>query len=225
MVPRFQYRHRGRQRPCGYILLTAVRTTLCMRLQVFVTARPSIPDLPWPPGTYDEAVAPGGLLAFDSLKSLPTSLPGARAAGPGPAAGPTAPPAPGPSGAPPPPASVPVPAAAHVEAMAAHLRSQFGLTLFGFDIVVAVAAVEEEDLANGTGAAGSGGSGGGDGAGDCVVIDVNYFPHYRGAPGASPGAFLRTALKGAYAAFAGRAGAAALVGEAATGPTGGGAGA
>lgn len=61
-----------------------------------------------------------------------------------------------------------------LERIADHLRGKFNLTLFGFDVIV--------------------------GAADSVmyVIDVNYFPHFKGLTSA-PG-FVRAALKQAYAA-------------------------
>jgi hypothetical protein len=111
---------------------------------VFYTTRASIPDVAAPsPAAVAAAAAagPGGLhalvLRFDSLKSLPTRLPphmaappaitsGAEACKPGPAE-------------PPPPLPLPLPA---LHALAAYLRASLGLSLFGFDIVVAAGGGE-----------------------------------------------------------------------------------
>ncbi len=130
-------------------------------LQVFFTTRPSIPNVP----TTREAaarLAPDGLLFFDSLKSLPTKLgeapdgeqtPGQQASGPA------------------------APSQAALEAVAGQLRRALGLSLFGFDVVVASSpSCEAQEL---------------------VVIDVNYLPSYKGAPGAP--AFFRAAIAAACA--------------------------
>ncbi|GLC44431.1 hypothetical protein PLESTB_000470400 [Pleodorina starrii] len=214
--------------------------------KVFHTVRPSIPNVPRDL-TAALQLAPAGVLRFDSLKSLPTSLrpqlpvpqdqgQGPSAAVPGPASAHspaaalvTAPP---PARGPPTPAPQPspIPSQAALERLVAHLRTELGLSLFGFDVVIATepgaavgggssgdAAECTEGRAGGAGGGGSGGEeggpeqqqggggGGGGGGGqvrgepgdqELVVVDVNYFPSYRGAEGA-PGLF-RAAVRGTY---------------------------
>jgi hypothetical protein len=104
-------------------------------------------------------------LLFDSLASLPTQLPpeltsqqqqqGSSAAG-----------------APPPDDAV--------RAMAAFLRQHLGLTLFGFDVVVAHCSSTQQQQQGQ----------------ELVVIDVNYFPNYRG--GSDVPAMFRAALRQAW---------------------------
>lgn len=146
---------------------TANPHPLSLRWQVFYTPRASIPDVAACSGAGE------ALLCFDSLKSLPTQLPhsfsapettsssgAASAATPG--IGTTA--------------SAAVPGAqldmAALEAMAGWLRTQLGLTLFGFDVVLPSAE-----------------------RGTYLVIDVNYFPNYRGGEGGSAAVALRRALR------------------------------
>ncbi|PNH04613.1 Inositol-tetrakisphosphate 1-kinase 4 [Tetrabaena socialis] len=170
--------------------------------EVFHTVRPSIPNVPRCRAAAQQ-LAPNGVLSFDSLKSLPTSLPTSL-----PASLPTSPPVP-PAKRPrdhpaPPPAAVP--SQLLLERVAAHLRGALGLSLFGFDVVVA--SVEE---AGGNGPAGAsevdgrraGGPSAAQGAAvECVVVDVNYFPSYRGAPRAPE--LFRKAVLGAHAGQQGR---------------------
>jgi hypothetical protein len=145
---------------------------LLLLLQVFYTARASIPDVALPSSTTPQPRdqqqqqqqqpapdQPQDLIVFDSLKSLPTQLPPAAAA-------------------PPPPPGAPAASGsgrlnqAAVEAVAGWLTQHLGLTLFGFDVVVPVAA-----------------------AGTYLVIDVNYFPNYRGGEGGSAAAGLCRTLR------------------------------
>lgn len=147
----------------------------CLCGQVFVTPRASIPDV------YPNAALPPQqqLLMFDSLKSMPTQLPehltqqqqqsaAAQQA-----------------------MELPMPA---VEAVAAFLRSHLGLNLFGFDVVIPQGAADE------------GGSKLTPGSNtqqpqqqssetkqELVVIDVNYFPNYRG--GTDTAALFRATLR------------------------------
>jgi inositol-1,3,4-trisphosphate 5/6-kinase/inositol-tetrakisphosphate 1-kinase len=62
------------------------------------------------------------------------------------------------------------------EAVAAALRQRLGLTLFGFDLVFDRSA------------------------GELVIVDVNYFPSFKGIPEAA--AALQAALRERYAAHA-----------------------
>lgn len=184
-------------------------------MQVSYATRPSIPDLPCPFTQPDAcaAIAPSGVLAFDSLKSLPTTLPrsqpselGAssritpmqpaaqvgsieRAAGDADTSA-------DPSAALQPitadaaasstdtastvgmqrdrdgieaPDTVPEGFDQHLKAMAQCLGQGLGLTLFGFDIVIARST--------------HGSEAGATEQVEYVVIDVNYFPNYRGVAG------------------------------------------
>ncbi|GBF98687.1 hypothetical protein Rsub_11401 [Raphidocelis subcapitata] len=70
-----------------------------------------------------------------------------------------------------PPQPLPRPA---LEAVAAHLRRALGLTLFGFDVVVC------------------------SDTGDWLVVDVNYFPNYKGGP-PETAAWLAEAMAEAHA--------------------------
>eukprot|EP00887_Chlorella_sp_A99_P007410 scaffold2.g7410.t1 len=150
--------------------------------EVFYTQRRSTPDLgPLAAQLADdpEADIPAAI-DFDSLRSLPTSLPWGRRRGPGPAAEEAAVGAGGGS-----PAAAPVPPvppasaeelllrAETVRVVAGVLHDELGLTLFGFDLVVDPAA------------------------GELVIIDLNYFPSFKGAPEAP--AALRAALRGRHA--------------------------
>ncbi|GFR41004.1 hypothetical protein Agub_g1670, partial [Astrephomene gubernaculifera] len=181
--------------------------------KVFHVVRPSIPNLPTRPHTARQ-LAPSGLLLFDSLKSLPTALtpppppppqpaqsPAAAAASaptepnPAPAPVPSSAPAPAPTPAPsplsppPPPAAAPSPAV--LQAVASQLRGSLGLSLFGFDVVVASRGAEGAGGGGGEGreaeegAGDAGDNGGGGDVVELVVVDINYFPSYRGAPGAA----------------------------------------
>lgn len=177
-------------------------------------------------------LAPGGLLLFDSLKSLPTALQshqGVATSAVGPSPGER------------------LPSQAVLERIAAHLRKELGLSLFGFDVVIAaagagggVAAGGQESGDAGVGKAvarergdmGCGGEEGNsgqqlpvpdaprpgrdgqlnkegkraqgkeNGVGDgmdeqeLVVVDVNYFPSYKGAKGAP--ALFRAAVLAAH---------------------------
>jgi hypothetical protein len=150
------------------------------RAQVFHTVRPSIPNVPHARPAA-EALAPSGVLTFDSLKSLPTALPSAAVtAATGPAAA-TA-------------ASASVSSAASftpsqevLERLAGHLRSALGLSLFGFDVVVRSVEKEQEQAAT---------AGGAGKPRELVVVDINYFPSYRGAKGAP--ALFRAAIMCAH---------------------------
>jgi hypothetical protein len=159
--------------------------------QVFQAARSSVPDVHLPPPGRQGGLPPACPLppcvAFDSLKSLPTSWaplglhalegPGPGLGGPGlegpglegpglegPQAGALE--GPRPAGAGPPagegcpcaPAAPPVELDQGViERIAAHLREAFGLRLFGFDVVVA--ATPQPAAAVGAAAAAAGGAG------------------------------------------------------------------
>ncbi|KAL4448397.1 hypothetical protein ABPG75_005616 [Micractinium tetrahymenae] len=178
--------------------------------QVFWAQRKSTPDLgPLARRLAEdpEADIPSSI-GFDSLQSLPTTLPWLRqlaapapaaaaaaaavaAAGPGAAEGTTG--GAGEQQAAAAGASLAQPAAAAAasgaqaalppgyelmrrptfEAVAAALRQQLGLTLFGFDLVFDRAA------------------------GELVIIDVNYFPSFKGIPEAP--AALQAALRQRYA--------------------------
>lgn len=135
---------------------------------MFCTTRPSIPDIVEGSSVLTE------LYYFDSLKSLPVDNASLAAAGhiPGVAAAPS-------SAALQIVSSPEAPAQAgldlhSLECIADYLRSRFHLTLFGFDVIV--------------------------GADDQVlyVIDVNYFPHFKGISSAA--GHVRAALKLAHAA-------------------------
>jgi hypothetical protein len=72
------------------------------------------------------------------------------------------------------------------------LRQQLGLTLFGFDVVVArhsSGALQQEGLQQRQQLEQQ--------EGELVVIDVNYFPNYRG--GTDVPAMFRAALRQAWA--------------------------
>ncbi|KXZ41468.1 hypothetical protein GPECTOR_449g344 [Gonium pectorale] len=182
---------------------------------VFHTVRPSIPNLApaasspsggGPASASASSPAPqpsaltlhGGRLEFDSLKSLPTpsSLPSATAAIAATAATSTS----AASAVGPTPAAS-APSQAVLEAVAAHLRSELGLSLFGFDVVVASGSGGGADADDGGDGDGGGGAGrkrarAAEEAGraaaesdmgcmEVVVVDVNYFPSFRGAPQAA----------------------------------------
>lgn len=121
-----------------------------LQKQVFVTPRESIPDVRVvsedQPDTHGDQS--GDLLLFDSLSTLPTQLPPHLAAAVAP------------------PHLQQAPPLAAIDAIAAFLRCQLGLSLFGFDVVsptpppVRCTATEQQR--------------------ELIVIDVNYFPNYRG---------------------------------------------
>jgi len=156
--------------------------------QVFVTPRASIPDIHISSSPTEQQQQQQCLL-FDSLASLPTQLPmhctqqqqqqeeGAGAAATVPSS------------------QLPVqpPQQQAVEAVAACLRQHLGLTLFGFDVVVAhphtsttqqQSALEQQQQQETQVQQ------------ELVVIDVNYFPNYRG--GTNTPALFRAALREAW---------------------------
>ncbi|PRW44989.1 inositol 4-trisphosphate 5 6-kinase family [Chlorella sorokiniana] len=141
--------------------------------QVFWAERKSTPDLrslAEQLAADPEADVPDSI-SFDSLKSLPTTLPWLRKQQAQPqAAGGSAD-----GGLPPVPGQVAsLMQRPTFEAVAAALRKRLGLTLFGFDLVF-------DSI-----------------AGELVIIDVNYFPSFKGVPEAP--AALRAALRQRYAA-------------------------
>jgi hypothetical protein len=153
-------------------------------LQVYTTYRPSIPDIPALPQPSVNAAADAapahhqlgqqGFLFFDSLKTLPTSFSS-------PPAQPGSTPAPAHSGEP-----VDVEALLNlnpslVKHLANALREAFSLTLFGFDVIVARHALDEDASAP-PGTLSTQGVAGGLAL---HVIDVNYFPSYRMAGAAT----------------------------------------
>lgn len=75
-----------------------------------------------------------------------------------------------------------------VEAVADFLRRELGLTLFGFDVVVSSSS---SGSTNGTSSSSNGSS-----SVEYVIIDVNYFPTFKG--GSDTAAQLRAALKQAW---------------------------
>jgi hypothetical protein len=168
-------------------------------LQVFVTARASIPDVYISPDLPPQQQ----LLLFDSLASLPTQLPPhmtqqhcsttsiqecAKSSAQQ-AAGPHA------------QQQQQQPDMQAIEAIAAFLRSRLGLTLFGFDVVLASSTATCS-----SGATISCSSSAQQAAEaqqqqpmpqqqqqqELVVIDINYFPNYRG--GSNTPALFREAL-------------------------------
>ena len=193
-------------------------------LQVFVTPRKSIPDVHLDDTFWQQQSPQQQYLLFDSLASLPTQLPAhvapalqqqshsnstaTLAAGSTAtlAAGSTAKPA-ADSTATPAVDSTATPAVGQqsavqqasnapstdaVKAIAAYLRQQLGLTLFGFDVVVArhsSGALQQEGLQQRQQLEQQ--------EGELVVIDVNYFPNYRG--GTDVPAMFRAALRQAWA--------------------------
>lgn len=133
--------------------------------QVFVTPRASIADVYPSP-----ALAPQDqLLLFDSLASLPTHLPAHLAQQQQTSAAPAA------------LQAAAEPSMQALEAIAAQLRAELGLTLFGFDVVIP----DSVQLQPGISARSA--------VHELIVIDVNYFPNYRG--GADTPALFRTALR------------------------------
>lgn len=136
--------------------------------QVFCTTRPSIPDIVAP------STASTQLHYFDSLKTLPVDNASLGAAGHASREVPVT------SSATPQYAPVPeAPAQAEVgmdglQCIADYLRIRFNLTLFGFDVILG--AVDQV----------------------VYVIDVNYFPHFKGIPSAA--GHVRAALKMAHTA-------------------------
>ncbi|KAG2442579.1 hypothetical protein HXX76_002664 [Chlamydomonas incerta] len=148
--------------------------------KVFHAVRPSIPNVPHTRPAA-EAMTPSGVLTFDSLKSLPTTLP--SAARPAAAAASAAAPAVA-------AAASFTPSQEVLERLAAHLRAALGLSLFGFDVVVRAVDEEEEKEKPIQPYAAK--------PRELVVVDVNYFPSYRGVKGAS--ALFRAAVLGAHRA-------------------------
>jgi inositol-1,3,4-trisphosphate 5/6-kinase/inositol-tetrakisphosphate 1-kinase len=140
---------------------------LATLLQVFVTPRASIPDLHFSEGQQQQQC-----LLFDSLASLPTQLPPELTQQQQQEQQEQQP-------------SMPPEEALRV--MAAYMRQQLGLTLFGFDVVVAApssstsssSTSQEQQQQQ-----------------ELVVIDVNYFPNYRG--GKEVPALFRAALRQAW---------------------------
>jgi hypothetical protein len=174
-------------------MICGIVPPLCL-LQVFITPRASIPNVCNSPSLPPEQQ----LLLFDSLASLPTQLPphmvqqqasSDSSDAQGDAQGVQQPQQQQ--------QEVKQPDMQAVEAIAAFLRSQLGLTLFGFDVVVA----SNQPSSHVTGATMSGGSSAEAAATaqqqqqqqqELVVIDVNYFPNYRG--GSNTPALFRQAL-------------------------------
>ncbi|GIL73084.1 hypothetical protein Vretimale_4701 [Volvox reticuliferus] len=159
--------------------------------KVFHTVRSSIPNVP-----HDRAnvlqLAPSGVVLFDSLKSLPTSLrpsAGQYASDDAPAIVASAAKAPAVA-----PASRPNQAV--LERLAAHLRTHLGLSLFGFDVVIAASGIGRECSDNFGDDNENGGSGGEPHLQEMVVVDINYFPSYRGAEGAA--GLFRAAVLGTH---------------------------
>lgn len=166
---------------------------------MFLTSRASIPDVRSSPKLPPQQQ----LLLFDSLVSLPTQLPphltqhnsqpdehpGSHSK----------------QGQQP----QQQPKQQAIEAIAEFLRSQLGLTLFGFDVVVSqqqssssskncrsgVNAASEDGCAAAAGAAAPSAACSDelDGSQELVVIDVNYFPNYRG--GSNTPSMFRSALR------------------------------
>lgn len=136
--------------------------------QVFCTTRPSIPDIVAPSTSSTE------LLYFDSLKTLPVGNASLVTAGHASSGLPiTLPAASQPAAMPQAPAQAELDMDA-LQCIADYLRSCFKLTLFGFDVILG--AVDQV----------------------LYVIDVNYFPHFKGIPSAA--GHVRTALKVAHTA-------------------------
>ncbi|KAI8475821.1 MAG: hypothetical protein J3K34DRAFT_456019 [Monoraphidium minutum] len=165
---------------------------------VFYATRASIPDVarPGAAALAAAAAAAGGpaaerlALRFDSLASLPTALPPHMAAGGGATLQPSGGGAPAEAGGAAAAAAAAAPAApplhqGALEAVAGFLRGRLGLSLFGFDIVVCADT------------------------GEWLVVDVNYFPNYKGGP-PQTAAWLRDAVAGALAAHRRRVGLAPL---------------
>jgi inositol-1,3,4-trisphosphate 5/6-kinase/inositol-tetrakisphosphate 1-kinase len=175
---------------CCVVYLKPVLRAPCLSplpapLQVFVTPRASIPDLQFHQGQEQQQQC----LLFDSLASLPTQLPpeltqpqqeqqqqqkGQQQEQLQQQQQPSAPPE------------------EALKVMAAYLRQHLGLTLFGFDVVVA---------AHSSSSSSSSGSGQQKSQQqqqqqELVVIDVNYFPNYRG--GKEVPALFRAALRQAW---------------------------
>lgn len=164
--------------PSSACLLPAAMRLLLSPTQVFWTQRRSTPDLRClvqrMAADPEGADAPASI-GFDSLKSLPTTLPWLRRQQQGAA---TSAPAPG-EGGEGAAASAAVPGHELLrrptfEAVAEALRARLGLTLFGFDLVFDPAA------------------------GELVIIDVNYFPSFKGIPEAPVA--LQAALRERYVA-------------------------
>ncbi len=183
---------------------------------MFFTTRPSIPNVPRTRADAS-ALRSDGVLLFDSLKSLPTRLPEAAAAAGAAATGPDS------TG----PvtnsqcatrATPRVPSQHVFERIAASLHQSLGLSLFGFDVVIAAEGDTPGDAADAqagmdgqcqAGAAPAGGCEGLQGQQQqrgqqgvqqadlqYVVVDVNYFPSFKGAPGAAQ--LFREAVMAAY---------------------------
>lgn len=208
---------------------------------MFYTTRPSIPNVPRTRADAS-ALRPDGVLLFDSLKSLPTRLPEAAAAaatasgstsaggaagleaagkrpGGGEGAKPAAPTAAGTgtrtgTGSQCTARVAPRAPSQHVfERIAASLHQSLGLSLFGFDVVIASEDGTPGDAADaragmdgrgqaGAAAGGCEGQRGQQGPLQYVVVDVNYFPSFKGAPGAA--LLFREAVMAAYRRHVGR---------------------
>ncbi|PNW85347.1 hypothetical protein CHLRE_03g182100v5 [Chlamydomonas reinhardtii] len=153
--------------------------------KVFHTVRPSIPNVPHTRPAAEALVA-SGVLTFDSLKSLPTKLPSDAS----PAASAASAAVPAAAAAAAPAATSFTPSQEVLELLAAHLRAALGLSLFGFDVVVRTVEEDEEQKEATEPHAAK--------PRELVVVDVNYFPSYRGAKGAP--ALFRTAVLGAHRA-------------------------
>ncbi|KAG2448349.1 hypothetical protein HYH02_006931 [Chlamydomonas schloesseri] len=164
--------------------------------KVFHTVRPSIPNVPQTRPDA-EALAPNGVLTFDSLKSLPTTLPSAGGSAATAAAG-VAGSATAAATAAAAATSSFTPSQEVLERLAAHLRSALGLSLFGFDVVVSAGDQGLQEGQGGQGGQAMAGDGGCGKARELVVVDVNYFPSYRGAKGAPT--LFRAAVLGAHRA-------------------------
>lgn len=159
------------------LLLLLPVCCLCVALQVFVTPRASIPDIHLHNPAWQQQQQE--CVLFDSLASLPSQLPEALTCQQQQQQGSSSPPGPPPQDA--------------VKTMAAFLRQQLGLTLFGFDVVVAAAAGRSDTRSDSSSASQQQQQQQGQ---ELVVIDVNYFPNYRG--GSDVPAMFRAALRQAW---------------------------
>jgi hypothetical protein len=154
---------------CSFVMMILLLTLpVACAPQVFVTPRASIPDIHLDNAAWQQQQQQ--YLLFDSLASLPTQLPPELTSQQ--QQGSSA------AGASPPDDAV--------RAIAAFLRQHLGLTLFGLDVVVPQRSSRQQQQQQGQQQEGQ----------DLVVIDVNYFPNYRG--GSDVPAMFRNALRQAW---------------------------